>query len=281
MQIIANSKISAIYFALLQCGYDFFHIERSKDHINALKRFISAAQCPEFFDEVRQNTCEVYPYWPRAFLLETAAHFIDDASFEYRHFDSFREKIFSASNISNEERGKAFWDWIIRFPDALSSVMHSKRFAEYLAFVKQWVEKQNALHKDELDLIQKCLERCAEQYGSAVRTIEICLDPIKCVYSSDYIMLDSRFVFTSGALRTDAVVHEFLHHVVHPYIEKNRSEVLKLKPAWDGLDESYYLDGDVAGILNAFEEHLVRALSADMLAGELPHDLNEYIFKHN
>ena len=278
MKIITNSKISAVYFALLQCGYDFFHIERSDEHINALKRFISAPQCPKFFNEVRQNACAVYPYWPRAFLLETAAHFIDDASFEYRDFASLREIVLSASNISDQERSKAFWDWIIRFPEALSSIMHSKRFAEYIIFVKQWVEKQNAVHKDELYLIQKCLEICTERYGSAVRTIEICLDPIKCVYSSDYIMLDSRFVFTSGALRTDAVVHEFLHHVVHPYVEKNSAEVLKTKPIFDDLDESYYLAGDDAGILNAFEEHTVRALTADMLAGELPPDLNEYLF---
>lgn len=281
MQITANSRISAIYFALLQCGYDFFHIERSEEHIHALKRFISAAQCPKFFNKVRQNTCDVYPYWPRAFLLETASHFIDEEGFEYRNFDSLREKVFSASNISSEERGDAFWDWIIRFPEALSTVMRSKQFAEYITFVKQWVERQNAVHKDELNGVQKCLERCAEQYGSAVKTIKICLDPIKCVYSSDYIVLGSRLVFTSGAFRTDAVVHEFLHSVVHPYIERNSEEVLTLKPVWDDLDESYYLAGDDAGVLNAFEEHIVRVLSANILAGKYPPDLNAYIFKHH
>ncbi|MBR4434536.1 MAG: hypothetical protein IKS90_00325 [Clostridia bacterium] len=277
MKIITNSKISAVYFALLQCGYDFFNIERSKEHIDTLKRFISTAQCPKFFNEVRQNTCAVYPYWPRAFLLETAAHFIDDASLEYRNFDLFKEKVFSASNISDAERGEAFWDWIVRFPEALSTIMKSKRFAKYVVFVKQWVEDQNAVHKDELDLVQNCLEICTERYGSTIRDIEICLDPIKCVYSSDYTLLDSRFIFTSGAFRADAVVHEFLHHVVHPYIEKSSAKVLAAKQKWNDLDESYYLSGDDAGILNAFEEHTVRVLSADILACKYPHDLNKYI----
>ena len=33
-------EISAIYFALLQCGYDYYAIERSQGHIECIRNFI-------------------------------------------------------------------------------------------------------------------------------------------------------------------------------------------------------------------------------------------------
>lgn len=69
--------ISAIYFALLQNGYDFYAIERDLLTVNRLDSFASSDRgAYPFFSEVRQNTCAVYPYWPRAALLETAAFYL-------------------------------------------------------------------------------------------------------------------------------------------------------------------------------------------------------------
>ncbi|RKJ17969.1 hypothetical protein D7X48_20165 [bacterium D16-50] len=70
--------ISAVYFSLLQCKYDFYPIEREAVLKDKLRSFI-VSDCGEydFFFDVKQNTCEVYPYWPRAAMLETATFYID------------------------------------------------------------------------------------------------------------------------------------------------------------------------------------------------------------
>ena len=69
-------EISAIYFALLQCGYDYYSIERSRNHNGRIQSFIGTEDVPPFFYGIKQDTCEVYPYWPRAAILETASFYL-------------------------------------------------------------------------------------------------------------------------------------------------------------------------------------------------------------
>lgn len=52
-------EISAIYFALLQCGYDYYTIERSQSHIDRIRNFIGVDDVPPFFSETKQSTCQV------------------------------------------------------------------------------------------------------------------------------------------------------------------------------------------------------------------------------
>lgn len=91
-----------------------------------------------------------------------------------------------------------------------------------------------------MHLIQECLEICTSRYHSPVREIRICLNPVKCVYASDYHLTEDGFVFSSGAFRTDSVIHEFLHHVVHPTVAEQKDMILKHRQVNDQLDQSYY-----------------------------------------
>ena len=52
-----------------------------------------------------------------------------------------------------------------------------------------------------------------------------------------------------------------LHHVVHPAVMDIADIVTTAKRIYPGIDESYYLSGDNAGRLNAFEEYAVRVLT--------------------
>ena len=120
--------ISAIYFALLQTGYEFYSIERDRRLNNIIESYAGTAAAPPFFSKVKQNTCEVYPYWPRAFILETAAFYLDKDMDGFRDYDSFQRRILSAANISAEEKNVFLWDWITDFPEALKQVIHSAAF---------------------------------------------------------------------------------------------------------------------------------------------------------
>lgn len=55
--------ISAIYYALLQCGYEFYPIERDAATVEALRGFLlhEGIGC-DFFAGTKQASCEVYPY---------------------------------------------------------------------------------------------------------------------------------------------------------------------------------------------------------------------------
>ena len=197
--IISNiPKISAIYFALLQCGYDYYSMGRDEIHIETLRGYLDDRMHLEFFSKVKQNSCEVYPYWPRAALLEKASFYLEAELMSFEEFNALYGNIMSAGNIADEERDQNFWEWINDFPYSLCEILSNDTFINYLSWEKEWIIQQNAKYEKELQMIQKCVEVCANKYNSPVQDIQIVINPIKCVYSADYHLDGNRFVFCSG-----------------------------------------------------------------------------------
>lgn len=280
LSISNNTAISAIYFALLQCGYDFYSIEHDAPTVNKLGSFIMSDSIDyDFFSEVRQNTCGVYPYWPRAAMLETATFYMDLPRACFVDFDAYKSNILSAKNISDIERNETFWNWILRFPAALKDVFQSNFFSRYLEWENTWIDDQNKKHQTNLRRIEDILVPCKEKLNSPFQSIQVVLNPIKCTYSADYHLKDETFIFCSGALSEESVIHEFIHHSVHPVIENRKDEILCCNFINLDLDASYYLNGSEAGKLNVFEEYMVRKLTDKVLSGDLPENLDVF-FDH-
>lgn len=269
--------ISAIYFALLQCGYEYYSVERSKEHIQAVETFHQSVSFPPWFFEVKQSACSVYPYWPRAAMLETASFYLKPDYHDFSDFKKYRDLVLSAGNISDDERNVHFWNWVKDFPKAIKTVIDSDAFVKYLSWESCWAEQQNAIYTEELSLVQTCLERCVSKYQSPVKRIRIVLSPIKCVYSSDYHLVDDCFVFSSGRFQVESVIHEFLHHVVHPIVLNHRDSILSHKRRYPEIDNSYYLARNDAGQLNAFEEFVVRSLTKTFSSKAPLPDLDAFI----
>lgn len=256
-KISSIPAISAVYYALLQAGYDFFSPGRTNGHIDAICGFVLPQHIPSFFAGARQMTCEAYPYWPRAAILETATFYLRPDCAGYESFDGFHDQIMCAGNIAENERGIELWSWLAEFPNALKTVLESSGFEDYLKWERQWISGQNYAHEKELSLIRACVDKCVKQYHSPVQSIQIIINPIKCVYSADYHMRGNCFIFSSGALNAGAVVHEFLHHVLHAHILLLKEQITQTPHQYPGLESSYYLTGDDAGKCNAFEEFAV------------------------
>jgi len=269
--------ISAIYFAMLQCGYDFYRIERTQEHNAKVQDFICNETVPPFFSGIKQDTCKVYPYWPRAAILETASLYLQPDHSRFQDYDAFHDRIMAAGNIADCERDHRLWDWIAEFPTALSKVLASDAFCRYLEWENKWVAEQSAQHNAELQLICSCLDVCVSKYGSPVQDIQIIINPIKCVYSADYYLDGNCFIFSSGVFCAESVIHEFLHHVIHPSVAEVADIALANKRVYPGIDDSYYLSGDDAGLLNAFEEHAVREMTKRVLKGDYPDSLVRFL----
>lgn len=269
-------EISAIYFALLQCGYNFFEVEKPAELTDKIKSFILKYRFP-FFDEIKQATCTAYPYWPRAAILETATFYLNSANFVFADFNEFREKIMSANNISDIERDSALWEWIKDFPFALKQVICDGNFQLYLKWEKEWVKQQNNIYAKELCIIQKYLNICSKLYSSSIKRVSIVLNPIKCAYSADYHMNGDCFIFCSGAFSSESIIHEFLHHVVRNTVISHSEAILNNSSYYPGIDSSYYLGYDAIGRLNAFEEYFVRMLTKLVVTENSPKSLDGFI----
>lgn len=281
LHITQNPAISAIYFALLQVGYDFYTLDKDDSLTRRLKDFreTEGDYCHSFFADVRQSSCEVYPYWPRAAALETASFYLNDGCTAFSDFPSFRSKIIAAPNIADHERDEAFWSWIAGFPAALHVILESHRFQTYLAWEDAWIKAQRNVLADDLLSLKRIISLCSSQYHSPIQAVTTVLCPIKCTYASDYHLSGTHLYYIAGSFRADALVHESLHPAVSPIVRANREKVLARDISFPGLDVSYYQSHDDAGRLNAFEEYMVRQLTADLMSGNAPVDLDTYL-KH-
>lgn len=163
------------------------------------------------------------------------------------------------------------------FSPRIKKIFISDKLKKYLEWEYQWLHKQNTIHREYLKMLKDCIDFCAKHYRSPINKVKVALSAIKCVYSSDYHIVEDCFIFSSGAFKVGSVIHEFLHHVIHPVVIRNKNRILSRKQRYKDIDTSYYLSGDESGILNAFEEYLVRLLTAEVLDGTLPTDLETYI----
>ena len=279
LSISSKVEISAIYYALLQCGYGFYTLEKEEQLVSRLVAFreerISARL--SFFSEIKQNTCEVYPYWPRAAILEEASFYLDKTCTGYVQFSKLQNRVMSAGNISPKEKGEALWDWITQFPAAINDVLISTAFQNYCSWEKEWIEEQNQRLRSELTNLLTILQKCSELYEFPMEDTHILLNPIKCAYSSDYYRYKGKLYFSLGLFRPESVIHEFMHSIIHLYVIQNKDKILQHRGNILAIDESYLQDGSDAGKLNAAEEYFVRALTERAVCGTLPNDLNQFI----
>lgn len=272
--------LSAIYYALLQCGYEpeYYAAGKPPELAAEVSSFRRAA--PDFdlsfFSQVRQSTCPVYPYWPRAALLETAVFYLEPSHARFASFDSYCRQVMSAPNLTSEERGEAFWRWVAGFPPALSGVLASRQFQDYLHWEERWVAAQREALAPEIGRLANLLDACVNAYLVPLQQVFLYLSPVKCAWSSDHHWDGCRFWFSSGRFQPDSVVHEYLHRVVHPALMGYRDKILSLQVPIPGLDPSYSLSGGPEGTLNAFEEYAVRALTQTVSAGDFP-DLHLFL----
>lgn len=271
------SEISAIYFALLQSGYEYYSLDRTQEHIDIIKSFRNHEFSCDFFSQTKQNTCQAYSYWPRAALLESATFYIDANTACFSDFNTFYNFVMSASNLKDIERDDIFWSWIADFPKELSKVMNSTQFKKYLVWENAWIDQQNKINEENLVSLQEIFKTCINKYNSNITDIKLVLSPIKCACSSDYNLIDGQFIFSSGQFSLESVTHEFLHHIVHSYVLENKNNILASEKHFDYIDSSYYLSGNESGRFNAFEKYWVKALTKDFLNKTPPDDLNEHI----
>lgn len=271
LTLTTHKPISAIYYALLQCGYEFYPYERDCDLTEQLRQF-AASDVPAFFWEVKQTTCDAYPYWPRAAILESATFHLTPDLQSYTDFDAFAQTVKNASNLTDAERTQKLWDWLADFPRALFAVMHSDTFARYFAWETAWLSAQQTKHQVDLQKLQTLLSRCAEKYNTPIARVQIVQNPIKCVYSADYHVVGDCLTVVSGTFNPASVVHEFLHTAVHPFVLAHSVNIQNSACDFAELDASYL----AAGKLNAFEEYAVRKLTEQVMNGEYP-DLQTFL----
>ncbi|MCL2279393.1 MAG: hypothetical protein FWC20_08330 [Oscillospiraceae bacterium] len=266
-ELSSNSKLNAVYFGLVLSGYEFATINKQKNIFDITKRIESYSaldRTKDFFRFARGNTCEVYPFWPRVALLESALFFIENSSFS---FVKYCDYVNSLSNITIEERSDDFFKWVKEFPQCLHEILKDELFGEIDA---QLTDIVNSLDIS-MDMENLIAALSAMQVDTGIQKLAIKICPLKCCFSVDYFTRRNEMYVMLGDYLPHSIVHEYLHLVLHPLVQKHKTHILS---RFDSntvdahIDQSYYLSGDKNGFINAFEEHLVRKASEKIAGGE-------------
>lgn len=275
--ISSKRELNAIYFGLLLSGYEYAAINKPKeinDIIHKIENYNALNNTRDFFSLAKSNTCEVYPFWPRAALLETALFFMTHGMLDIEKYSKY---VNNRTNITAEERNNEFYEWIKAFPTHLHSVMEDKLFQEVDETLTTFTNAME-ISESAMKLTDK-LSSFSLPTDKEIKKLSVIICPIKCCYSADYFTSGSEMFVILGDYLPHSVVHEYLHLVVYPLIQKHKAQILSLhKNKRFEIDPSYYMSSDETGILNAYEEHIVRVAS-EIIANDQNIDM-EHLVKH-
>jgi len=265
INVIPKSELNAIYFGLSLSKYEYATINK-QDIIGEMQREISECyvlnNVQEFFRMARGNTCEAYPFWPRVALLESALFFIKDVFFDISKYRSYVEGL---ANITDEERDEDFFAWVKEFPVHLKQIMDNDLFKRIDSQLCDMVNDLSVA--DDLSKLQDSLASLPIETDIDKITVLVC--PIKCYHSADYFTRGSEMFVMLGDFLPHSIVHEYLHLAINPLMRKHKVHILsKLSDKHLSIDPSYYLNNGDDGLLNAFEEHLVRAATEKIARGQ-------------
>jgi hypothetical protein len=258
-EMVSNLEINAIYFGLILSGYEYSSIEKSSNVLSIINDIITYPgldDIKQYFARTRQKTCEAYPFWPRAALLETATFFIDN---EGLSFDAYADYVNSRPNLSVMERDEDFFLWVQEFPKYLKVIKTNRFFREINKRLSDIVtEIAGVASMDVLELVS-ALDLLANGTTIDVSSLSVAICPLKCIYSADYYVSGAEMSVILGDFLPHSIIHEYMHLIVHPNIFKYKESILSIPKSKQLTAVGTY---DISEATNSFiydfEECIVR-----------------------
>lgn len=269
IEVMNSTAINAIYFGLISSGYGYADIQKPNEILKLIKPIKEnhlSKTINDFFSEAHQSTCRVYPYWPRAALMETATFFINDEAFAYSRYYN---EVMNFTNLIDGEREEHFWNWIKRFPSMLNGILMNKKFQEINEYIKKWILTNSKTYENKIATIEQSLIKLVASEGKEVQPIKVIISPLKCIYSADYQVYNGELFVVLGDFLPNSIVHECIHPIVHLHIIELKTDILRCFGSKTfNIDKSYYLNKDEDGFINAFEENIVRKVTELVVNGD-------------
>ena len=113
-----STPMAVLYHGLIASGYEYAQWDKPPEVLAIVDEAL------RFFAQARQGTCDVYPFWPRTALMETATFYMECSPEQVRFadVDGYHAFVMQADNLRNDERDESFWQWVGELPGALRAV---------------------------------------------------------------------------------------------------------------------------------------------------------------
>ena len=121
-----NKNIFTAFVGLIASGYNFAENSCDKGIIDSIRAIEYDEDVIDYFKKARTSTCEVNPYWPRAFLLSLSGIFItEEPSFKYIDFQKMLNYIRSLQQINSNEINEELINWLKELPIRITELQNN------------------------------------------------------------------------------------------------------------------------------------------------------------
>ena len=263
-----NKNIFTVFVGLIASGYDLVDKNCNCEIIKHIDMIEFGEEINSYFRQAKTGSCEVNPYWPRAFLLSLAGlHISEQAPFKYKDFDRLKNYIYDLENINPNEIGEETFSWLEQLPAKLQLIQDKTEFQElwnnYLSVAKEGLESYNFIVSEAITGIIDTFNISPDELPQIV----VIPNLLQAPQATDYVIYENIIYIIKAKPDKESVIHEFLHHILGTKLKEQRERINKymflLTPVLDEMIRYQYAWAyDEDSWNRVFEENFMRAASS-------------------
>ncbi len=266
-----------MYAGLTASGYDIAQTD-SDGRIAAVARAIVEAPWParvlDYFRKARATTCEVNPYWPRAYMLVAAAlHTSSAPNWDYSDPEQVENAV-RAMPVDPIHRDPRSIEWLMNLPDVVRQMAAAPWFGDTWASYVQAVTPVIPLYAAAGERALAAVA-CLGVPSRRMPRIVIVPNLLQAWQIADTIVVQEALYVILARPDPGPIVHEAFHSLFAPALEcagcavdaaialytPLRDQMVRMGYAWDNSPASWR---------RVWEESLVRAAAIWAEWGDCP-----------
>lgn len=262
--VICSKNLFATYVGLIIGGYNLADVVQAHQIHHRINSMVYNEDIQRYFSIARTASCEVNPYWPRAYLLTLASFYIDDGFSVYQDFSQVIKHIEGLDNINPEEKNSELINWLKELPLYLRLISQSPMFDEIWKLYTENEVKRTLHICNEIQGVIHNIKSSLGIDGLDLPDLVVIPNCLQAPQATDYIKLKRKIYVIKANPDKESIIHEYLHEIFKPYLDRNSDLIIKysflLKPVLSEMKRLQYAWGeDADSWVNVFEENFMRA----------------------
>ena len=261
-----NINIFAVYVGLTASGYNLAHFSSDEPIHDVIRSIIDSQwsqRVLDYFQEAQTKTCEVNPYWPRAFLLALSSlYFSGPPGYKYMSPRQVTKHIENLDMINPADKQADTINWLMELPEVYAIIRSQPVFDKIWSLFLRTLNISQ-YEKETSEAISSIVEQVGVTLSQLPRII-IVPNPLQAPQVTDSVTVNGGVYVIKAQPDTSSIAHEVLHQLFGPGLEACRKTISVfhhfLAPVRDEMIRwQYAWDDDILSWNRVFEENLMRA----------------------
>lgn len=178
-----------------------------------------------YFSKARTDTCEVNPYYPRAFFLTIASlYIIIKGSAFYDKFDELCRYI-SNMEVNPTEKDDNCIKWIAQMPYYFDKVLNTEGFEDLWSYYLSYVSKYDSVYEKILNNAILKIMKAFKINKDDLLQVTVIPNRLQAPQATDIVCKDNVIYIIKPEPDEESIIHECLHFIFDKYLHENKTLV--------------------------------------------------------